>query len=63
MNSPIESDSPSISAFTADDRCPCCKTADAELPHVCPFKDEIHNNSEDLCTCCEECERECRMEI
>lgn len=32
-------------------------------PHVCPFKDEINDDTETLCTCCEDCQYECRMDI
>jgi len=31
--------------------------------HTCPFKEEIHKNSKDLCNCCAECRRKCADEI
>lgn len=35
---------------------------DATEPHVCPFADEIHDDQETLCTCCEACTHECFMD-
>lgn len=32
-------------------------------PHTCPFAEDIHGDSETLCTCCEACEHECLMDI
>lgn len=31
--------------------------------HVCPFKQDINDDSESLCNCCEECTHECAMDI
>jgi len=42
--------------------CPKCKKRPAQEPHPCPFQEEIHNDSE-TCTCCAECEQDCRMDI
>ena len=28
-------------------------------PHVCPFQQLIHEDSQEFCLCCEECEGEC----
>ena len=33
------------------------------LLHTCPFAEDIHGDSDTLCTCCEACEHECLMEI
>lgn len=35
----------------------------AQMPHVCPFKQEINNDSKTLCRCCPECTRECAYDI
>ena len=32
-------------------------------PHTCPYKEEISDNSESICTCCEECTTECAQDI
>lgn len=32
-------------------------------PHPCPYKVEIHDDYDTLCTCCEECEHECAWEV
>ena len=39
--------------------CPRCQTNDAAESHTCPFAVEIHDDSESLCNCCIECERDC----
>jgi hypothetical protein len=39
-----------------------CGNNPATEPHQCPFKIEIQGDSS-LCTCCEECESVCRMEV
>jgi hypothetical protein len=41
--------------------CRCGKPGD-EL-HPCPFAADIHNDSETLCNCCHECERNCADDI
>ena len=39
------------------DKCTCneklCES------HTCPFKEEINNDSESTCTCCEYCTKQC----
>ena len=36
----------------------------AEQPeHSCPYQCEINNDDEFVCTCCEYCEEDCRMDI
>ncbi len=31
--------------------------------HTCPFKEEINDDHESLCSCCEACTRECAMDV
>lgn len=31
--------------------------------HICPFKAEIHEDTQTLCNCCEDCINRCREEI
>lgn len=38
----------------------CCGGVE---PHTCPYKEEINDDSETLCTCCDECAHQCRMDI
>lgn len=33
------------------------------VPHACPYRSEIHDDAESLCNCCEDCTRECAMDI
>lgn len=35
----------------------------AQAPHVCPYREEIHEDSTTLCNCCESCTYECAMDI
>lgn len=43
--------------------CRCDKNPQAE-PHQCPYACEINDDCDDgYCTCCEECEYECCMNI
>ena len=39
-----------------------CETEEIEL-HSCPYSEEINDNYEANCKCCEACERECREDI
>ncbi len=41
--------------------CGCGK--DGEPPHPCPYSEEIHGDSETLCTCCDDCQYQCAMAI
>ena len=36
---------------------------EANAPHTCPYRVDIGNDSQTLCTCCDECQRECAMDI
>jgi len=41
--------------------CEHCGINEAQEPHPCPFDEEMDIDTENLCTCCEECEEECRQ--
>jgi hypothetical protein len=36
---------------------------DAIEPHTCPFAEEINDDGETLCRCCDDCTHECAMDI
>ncbi len=42
-----------------------CECDDLSIePHYCPFEDEVKgNSSDDYCTCCASCERECSRNV
>jgi hypothetical protein len=40
----------------------CCENQPEE-EHTCPYKSEISDDDESLCTCCEDCAHECAMDI
>lgn len=39
--------------------CQQCKENLGEPSHGCPFEEEINDDSEKLCNCCESCEESC----
>jgi hypothetical protein len=43
-------------------KCSKCDKNHKELPHTCPYSEEINDNH-DLCDCCHDCEHECSMDI
>jgi len=50
---------------TTEEKCPSsfnCGNAATE-PHTCPFAEEINDDSETLCTCCDDCTQECAWDI
>lgn len=44
-------------------KCHSCDYEGTEQKHSCPFKSEINGNDEDVCNCCDNCQRRCAMEI
>jgi hypothetical protein len=42
--------------------CPKCDNP-AMGTHLCPYKKEIYDDYDTLCTCCEECEDNCRLDV
>lgn len=43
--------------------CPRCPKNAGTAPHTCPYSVDINDDSETLCTCCDDCEHECAMDI
>jgi hypothetical protein len=52
-----------ISGLLGEKMCERCRKRPASAPHVCPYKAELHNNLESLCTCCDACQHECAMDV
>lgn len=46
-----------------DEKCERCSKNEKTEPHTCPYKEEINDDYESLCTCCKDCEHECLMDI
>ncbi len=44
-------------------KCSRCNTNAASEEHTCPYAEEINNDSESLCDCCDACRHECCMDI
>ena len=45
-----------------NEKCKCEKNPAAE-EHTCPYSVEINDDTESLCTCCEDCESNCADDI
>jgi len=44
--------------------CEKCGKNPAQEPHPCPYQEEINDNHDpECCTCCPECEQQCRDDI
>lgn len=54
--------------FLRTDECPKkdtaydCTNVPTEL-HTCPFREDVNDDSETLCTCCENCQHGCAQDI
>lgn len=44
-------------------KCQHCNKNEATEEHTCPYAEEINNDSESMCNCCDECCHECAMDI
>ncbi len=42
-----------------DSKCEKCQKADACDPHLCPYQQDINDDQESMCNCCEDCEQDC----
>jgi hypothetical protein len=42
--------------------CKTCSNPGLEL-HQCPYQEDIKNDSDTLCNCCSDCQRECSNDI
>ena len=43
--------------------CDTCRKNNAEATHGCPFAEDVHDDYEKQCNCCEDCQQECRDSI
>lgn len=43
--------------------CDSCGKNPANEPNTCPYGEEINNDNESLCNCCNECRQECGWNI
>lgn len=43
-------------------KCDRCNRTGLE-PHTCPYTEEINEDYETMCNCCERCSHECAMDI
>lgn len=41
----------------------CQAPVDTDELHSCPYQCEINDDCSDHCTCCDECQHECAMDI
>ena len=44
--------------------CETCGKNEAQLPHKCPYQEDVNDVDDDkYCTCCIDCENDCRYSI
>lgn len=41
--------------------CSCGQPSDG--PHKCPYQDDVHNNPDPYCDCCDDCEQNCVRDV
>ena len=44
-------------------KCDGCGRDGTIQPHTCPYQEEIRNNFDCLCNCCDDCMKECSNDI
>lgn len=44
-------------------KCPKCDKNIALLPHTCPFSQDVYDDSDTKCVCCDDCIQECAYDI
>lgn len=40
-------------------KCSVCKKNAAQEEHTCPFREDVNDDHDSLCDCCDECEQNC----
>ena len=45
------------------EHCGKCLSGKAELPHICPYQADIKGDTETLCNCCKDCQKECSDDV
>lgn len=45
------------------DKCPRCLINKSENDHACPYHEEINDDFEYRCNCCDDCRHDCAMSI
>ena len=48
---------------SVDILCPKCHKNAANEKHTCPYSEDINDDHESLCSCCDECRQDCLEEI
>ena len=46
-----------------EEKCQKCRKQPAVKLHTCPYDEDVNDDHETLCNCCEECEIDCGDEI
>lgn len=47
----------------SEDNTSGCTCSSSEEAHTCPYKEEINQDFDTLCTCCAECQYQCCQDI
>jgi hypothetical protein len=43
--------------------CESCGRPGGKAPHTCPYREDINDDHETECNCCDHCEQECAYDI
>lgn len=43
--------------------CEKCNKNPGNEPHTCPYQEDVNDDYETLCNCCDECMHECSQDI
>ena len=46
-----------------DDKCQTCNNNNGQDEHTCPYAEDICDDWETTCNCCDECEQQCAEDI
>lgn len=49
--------------MSPDGVCGVCEIGEANAPHPCPFLEDVGDDSETLCNCCDDCMHQCATDI
>lgn len=52
-----------MSETSEEAKCSRCKVNPAEPDHTCPYAEEINDDHESLCDCCDACASECAADV
>ena len=52
-----------VTELNEDEKCQSCQNEEALELHTCPYREDVSNDFETLCNCCNNCISECCQDI